>query len=66
MEMFKGWNSPQPFRADEVIREAMTKYWSVNQESWHFVHRNERLKDWCVSKTVDKLKKQHSKFSFMD
>ena len=67
MEMMIGWNGPLPSKADAVIKEAMKNYWEKNGGDWHFFRSRKIIRDWIVSKSVDRnVLSMKSKFPFME
>ena len=62
-EMEIAENGPLLVHADNLLNQAMNKYW--NNSEWHFIKtKTEGLLH--TSKVIDRLKKEKSKLSFMD
>lgn len=61
-------NGPNPVNCDGVVAEAMKLYWRdcklKNSSDGHFV-RKANIKNWIVSKPVDRVNKVKVKFPFM-
>ena len=62
-------NGPNPVNCDGVVDEAMKLYWREcklkNSSDGHFVRKTNNIKNWIVSKPVDRVNKENLKFPFM-
>jgi len=62
-------NGPNPVNCDGVVDEAMKLYWREcklkNSSDRHFVRKTNNIKNWIVSKPVDRVNKDNLKFPFM-
>ena len=63
-------NGPTIAHCDRIVKQAMDQYWMVKtkKNTWHFV-RTTNIRDhsqYNVSKVVDKVSNETSKFPFMD
>ena len=64
-EMNISVNGPLPTKCDSVIKNALNKFFE-KQSDWHFLRKSHNIKEWFVSKTVDKLMSKNSSLPFMD
>ena len=62
-------NGPNPVNCDGVVKEAMKKYWRgcklKNSSDGHFIRTSLDIRNWIVSKAVDRVNKVKPKFPFM-
>lgn len=64
-EMIISVNGPLPTKCDSIINNALNQFF-VKQNDWHFLRKGHNVKDWFVSKTVDKVMSKSSSLPFMD
>ena len=68
-ELVIALNGPALQHADDILKSALKIYFEKSkrsqEKSGHFVRRNENIKDYAVSKVVDRLLSEPAKLPFL-
>ena len=69
LEMNIAINGPELPHADSIIQESMTEYWKNSGKrktgDWHFVRKSQNIRDFAVSKVVDRMSSAKPNLPFM-
>ena len=61
--MVISWNGPKVQHCDSIVKDTLDKMYGKG--TWHFVRtcgRQDKIKFYEVSKTVDSMQREHSSF----